>query len=280
LQQLAKEQRDDFAQRLATQLIAPQSNPDVSAASREAACRWAGRQQLWSMLALASEGSEPATEDPTRTIAIERLFAESLMQTGRLQDSRKWWVHLVDHHNADDFPTLLRCAETATSLAEVQEAHDRIEAVRAACGEDAARNALVDMLSADLAIRRLRFDQARSILEGVIQSAQSVATLRGRAQWMIGETYFLQHKFAEAIEAYRRVEGVQPGGPWAVAALIQAGKSFEQLGRTREAAVCYSSLVSRFADSQHAAVARRRLAAIAPTSSSPESKSPSETIRR
>ncbi len=280
LQHLSDAKLNAHAQRLATLLIAPQEGTDAHAASREAACRWAGRNQLWSMLALASETSEPDSDDPTRTVAIERLFAESLMQTGRPDDSRKWWVHLVDQRKVDDFPTLLRCAETATSLADVDQASKRIEAARAASQDDPARTALVDMLSADLAVRQLRFDEARSILERVIQASQSVASLRGRAQWMIGETFFLQQKFSDAIEAYRRVEGIDPAGPWVEVALVQAGKSFEQLGRTREAAVCYSSLVSRFADSQHASVARRRLAAIAPTPSSPQSNSSSETIRR
>ena len=156
-------------------------------------------------------------------------------------------------------------------------ASQRVETARVAAGDDAARLALIDMLSADLDIRRLQFDRARSTLEKVVQSSQSIATLRGRAQWMIGETYFLQHKFVDAIEAYRRVEGIDPKGPWISVALVQAGKSFEQLGRTREAAVCYSTLVSRVSDSQHASVARRRLAEIVPSS---ESISPNETIRR
>ncbi len=280
LQQLSTQKLNAYAQRLATQLMAPTAGTDAHAASREAACRWAGRQQLWSMLALASETSEPESDEPTRTIAIERLFAESLVQSGRADDSRKWWDHLVDNRKVSDFPTLLRCAEAATAAADVQQASQRIDAARAASDDNPARVVLVDLLSADLAIRQLRFDQARALLEKVVQSSQSVPVLRGRAQWMIGETFFLQQKFTEAIEAYRRVEGIDPDGRWVVVALVQAGKSFEQLGRTREAAVCYSSLVSRFGDSQYAAIARRRLAALAPSSSSPESNSRSQTIRR
>ncbi len=99
-----------------------------------------------------------------------------------------------------------------------------------------------------------------------------------RAQWLIGETHYLQQEFADAIEAYRRVEGIDPGGMWVSAALIQAGKSFEQLGRTREAAVCYGNLLSRFADTSHAELARRRLAAISPDAGPSVHSSP--TIRR
>jgi TolA-binding protein len=134
-------------------------------------------------------------------------------------------------------------------------------------------------LDAELAIRRLQFDQARSLLENVVRAGETEAGLRGRAQWMIGETYYLQQDFADAIDAYRRVEGIDPQGVWVSAALIQAGKSFEQLGRTREAAVCYGHLIGRFADTAHATLARRRLAAIAPDHQ-PSNPHSSGTIRR
>jgi tetratricopeptide (TPR) repeat protein len=277
LQKLSQWELNAYAQRLTASLIAPKPDAPAHAANREAACRWAGRNELWSMLALAAESSDPETDEPTRTPAIERLFAEALMQSGRPEDAQAWWNHLVDVHQVKDFPTLIRCAETATSLSDIQQADERIKTARAAAGDHQARLALVDMLEADLDIRRLEFDRARTTLEGVVQSSQSVASLRGRAQWMIGETYFLQEKFVDAIEAYRRVEGIDPQGPWVAVALVQAGKSFEQLGRTREASVCYSTLVSRYADSQHASVARRRLAEISPT---PASNSPQPTIRR
>jgi TolA-binding protein len=114
----------------------------------------------------------------------------------------------------------------------------------------------------------------------VVRSQDSEAGLRGRAQWLIGETHFLQQDFAGAIEAYRRVEGIDPGGMWVSASLIQAGKSFEQLGRTREAAVCYGNLLGRFANTPHADLARRRLAAISPDAT-PSNATPSKpTIRR
>jgi TolA-binding protein len=89
----------------------------------------------------------------------------------------------------------------------------------------------------------------------------------------------LQQDFADAVEAYRRVEGIDPNGMWVAAAMVQAGKSFEQLGRTREAAVCYSNLLSRFADTSHAALARRRLAAISPDAN-PSTDSSSTPLRR
>jgi TolA-binding protein len=135
---------------------------------------------------------------------------------------------------------------------------------------------LVDLLEAELAIRRSRFDEARSLLEKVVRGVEIDTGLRGRAQWLIGETHYLQHHFANAIDAYRSVEGVDPTGPWVAASMIQAGKAFEQLGRTREAAVCYGNLLGRFADSPHADSARRRMAAINPS----QQPASSQSIRR
>ncbi|MCH5372408.1 MAG: tetratricopeptide repeat protein, partial [Planctomycetes bacterium] len=275
LAKLSQSGREAEAERLATIMIAPVKAGSVEAGPREAACRWAGRTQRWSMLALAAESEQPNQSDPSRTVAVERLLAEALTQVGRVEEAAVWWNHLVDARNTTDFSTLLRCAEAETATGgEVAMAEQRIAAARQAAGEDRFQQALVDLLDAELAIRRTEFDRARGLLEQVVRMNEAESALRGRAQWLIGETHYLQHDFADAVEAYRRVEGIDPGGMWVAAAMVQAGKSFEQLGRTREAAVCYSNLLSRFADTSHAALARRRLAAISPDANpSPEASS-------
>ena len=277
LQQLVQDNRSADAERVAATWIAPQEGAIVTTGAREAACRWAGRQQLWTTLALASELSDPQSDTDSRTPTVERLFAEALMQSGRPADAHLWWRQLVDGRSVTDFATLIRCAETATSHADPDEATRRIDAARAATDGDGARESLVDMLAAELAIRRLDFDGGRSILEKVIRNPVSVSELRGRAQWLIGETYFLQEKFPDAIDSYRRVEGIDPEGQWVAAALVQAGKSFERLGRTREASVCYSNLINRFADSPHSQAARTRMAAIKPQTTEQDNSNSSHT---
>ena len=266
------------AETLAGFLISPPSGAQVTQAAREAAARWAGRNQRWSMLAMAAESESVERLTPGRSAAVERLFAEALMQTGRTTEAAIWWNHLVDHRRSTDFSTLLRCAEAETATGQdTQQASERIALARAAATPDHALSVtLVDLLEAELAIRRSRFNEARSLLENVVRGVETNGQLRGRAQWLIGETHFLQHHFSEAIDAYRRVEGIAPNGPWVAASMIQAGKSFEQLGRTREAAVCYGNLLGRFADSPHADSARHRMAALDPA----QSTSSSQSIRR
>lgn len=265
------------AERLATRMIAPQEEQAVTPQGREAACRWAARDQRWSMLAFASEGESLDQDVKSRTETVERLMAEALVQTGRTADALPWWNHLIETHEATDFATLIRCAEAETAVGRDAElAKKRIAAARTAAGKDQFQLTLVNLLDAEMAIRRTRFDEARAHLESVVRESDTDAGIRGRAQWLIGETHYLQQEFALAIEAYRRVEGIDPGGIWVPAALVQAGKSFEQLGRQREASLCYGHLLSRFADTTHAALARRRMAAL----NKPDNKNSSPTLRR
>ncbi len=286
LQLFSASKQDGDAESLAAMFLAPTAEWTIAPAARESACRWAGRQQRWTMLALASESESPDQDVPSRTVVVERLFAEALMQTGRHADSHRWWTHLVDERGTDDFATLLRCAETETSIgSDVAVAADRIGAARSAAQSDPFHLILVSLLEAELGIRQMQFDLARSRLNHVVASDQTDRGLRGRAQWLIGETHFLQQDFVKSIEAYRRVETIDSNGMWVEPSLIQAAKSFEQLGRTRDAAVCYWALVKRFPESPYRGTAMRRLAVISPEQnelnhSSDQTHSSDQILRR
>ena len=264
------------AERLAARFIAPAPSSDakgsspaepqtqpVTAAAREAGCRWAGREAKWSMLALASESESVLDPSSSRNSSVERLLAEALVQMGRISEAAAWWNYLVDVRGENDFSTLIRCAEAETSSGnDSEKALERIAAAKAAAGDQAFALALVELLEAELLIRKTAFDESRSRLEPIVENENLDRNLRGRAQWLIGETYYLQEKYAQAIQAYRKVESIEPEKTWVAASLIQAGKSFEHLGYRREAIICYSNLVSRFADSSYADAANKRIAAI------------------
>jgi tetratricopeptide (TPR) repeat protein len=253
-----------LAESLATQAVA--AGPDaVTKMAQEAACRWAGRTQRWSLLALAAEKIDLSADFASRSVHVDRLFAEALTQTGRKALANQWWSHLVDRREASDVATLLRCAELAVAVDSISVARARIDRLRRQLDETHSAgetDSLADLLEADLAIREVDFTRARALFEGVVRAAEAKPSVRARAQWMIGETHFMQHQFAEAIDAYRRVEGLNPGGEYVAASLVQAGKAFEQLGRTRDASVCYETLLGRFADSHYATEARRRIASL------------------
>lgn len=268
------------AERFAAGLLLPSEPDAVTGKAREAACRWAGLNEKWSMLALASDAESIDAPSPSRTSAVERLLAEALVQQGRVKDAAAWWNYLVDVRGESDFATLLRCAEAETSTGtNAESALRRIEAAKSAAQQDTFNVALVSLLEAELAIRKTDFDGSRSILEPLARNRQMETNLRGRAQWLIGETFYLQQQYSNAILAYREVEVIDATGPWVAASLIQAGKSFEQLGHQREALICYSNLINRFNDSTYALDASKRVAAINPQQS-PQSINENAPIKR
>lgn len=270
LKQFATQQQDALAEHLAVDLIARAEGdaPLNSPAATETACRWAGTQERWTMLALAADELGPPSEASHRSLTIDRILAEALMQTQRPSEAMPWWDWLIEERNASDFATLLRGAETAVAHGDLEVATQRIEAANVAAGDVAFNRELVRILSSELSIRRARFDEARETLTEIVRSPDPSPTLRPRAQWLIGETYFLQQRYADAINAYRRVDSMDTAGQWAPAALLQAGKAFEKLGRSREAATCYTALLTRYRDWPHATVAQTRLATLSPSAPS------------
>lgn len=83
-----------------------------------------------------------------------------------------------------------------------------------------------------------------------------------QSQWRIGEALFLQERFAEAIEAYYRVDSLYDFPHWRAAAMLQAGKCQERLRNYRQAMILYSNLLKKFPDSEFAEQARKRLSAL------------------
>lgn len=80
------------------------------------------------------------------------------------------------------------------------------------------------------------------------------------AQWMIGETFFHQRDFKNAIPAYRRVELLYPFPRWRAAALLQAGKCHEKQQEWPEAITLYSRLLNDYPEKPFSSEAQKRLA--------------------
>ncbi|QDS92058.1 Tetratricopeptide repeat protein [Roseimaritima multifibrata] len=265
LKRLSQQGADADAERLAAYLLQKLSSTDPDASIQgktiEAACRWAAESGKWSLLALAAEDVDTVDVAARLPSAGIRLLAEALIQTRRAAAAKRWFDAAVTA-GADDFPTLVRRAELSVAMDDLTDADKNLRAaVEAAGPED--DTTLVEVLQAELLIRRARLEEARVGLERIVRMDTAAGPVRCRAQWLIGETFLLQQRYSEAIDAYRIVETLDsPPGNWTAVALVQAGKSFEKLGRHRDAATCYSGLLQRFADSEHALVARDRLAVI------------------
>jgi cellulose synthase operon protein C len=105
-----------------------------------------------------------------------------------------------------------------------------------------------------------RWDDARAAYRTVI-AARKGGDLVARAQLMIGETYFHQKDYSEAIRQLLMVEILYDAPTWQAAALLEAGKAYEQLAQWADAAETYERLRAKFPDDPSSAEAKTRLAA-------------------
>jgi tetratricopeptide (TPR) repeat protein len=121
------------------------------------------------------------------------------------------------------------------------------------------------------------FSEAREALGRVIISEQVAASeTAAMAQWMIGETYFLQKRYDDAIAAYEKTLSYSFPN-WQAAALLQSAKCCEQLGRFDDAARRYEQVVSDHAETPFVAEAGTRLAATRERLTATKSKSNQST---
>lgn len=115
-------------------------------------------------------------------------------------------------------------------------------------------------LQARAEIGSARFLEARELLQSVVESPRAAGTeTAAKAQWMIGETYFLQQDFDQALHAYQQVLKDHSHAFWKSAAALQQAKCLEQLGRTSEAIELYQTTRLQFVGSQAAEQAAARL---------------------
>ena len=100
-----------------------------------------------------------------------------------------------------------------------------------------------------------RFDDARAAYQAVIE-ARKGGDLAARAQLMIGETYFHQKNYHEAIREFLKVDYLYDAPSWQAAALLEAGKVHERLDQWADAAETYEKLRDKFPKDPSAAEAK------------------------
>lgn len=84
-----------------------------------------------------------------------------------------------------------------------------------------------------------------------------------RAQFQIGECLFALGEHEQAVRELLRVDILHTSATWSAAALYEAGRCYEAMGKVGEARAQYRAVQDRFGESDWAKAAGERLAAIA-----------------
>jgi len=84
-----------------------------------------------------------------------------------------------------------------------------------------------------------------------------------RAQFQLGECLFALQEHEEAVRELLRVDILHASPTWSAAALYEAGRCFEAMGKVGEARAQYRAVQARFGESDWAKAAGERLIAIA-----------------
>ena len=105
-----------------------------------------------------------------------------------------------------------------------------------------------------------RFEDARAAYQNVVTSPFGGQTeTAAMAQWMIGETYFHQNRYDDAIRAYLRVEILYDYPRWCAGALLQAGKCYEMKHSWKDAVQLYARILKEYPNTSFTSQAAQRL---------------------
>ncbi len=116
-----------------------------------------------------------------------------------------------------------------------------------------------DFLLTRCAVAQVEFDEAIRMLRDISTRQGVPVTMRAKANWMMGELYFLKQEPAPAIAAYRQVLEID-APDWQSRALLQMAKCQELIGQTAAAVRSYERLQTQFGQTSDAEYASARIA--------------------
>lgn len=204
--------------------------------------------------------SEPAD---ARALSAGLLRGDALLRAGQPAKAAAQlaWVEAGKPEAAIASATLLR-------LAEATAASQDWPASQGACERFLASHAQSDQAF------RARFAHGWALEnqgkhKEAIESYRSVtASHQGataaRAQFQIGECLYAMKSYEDAVKELIKVDAIYASEEWAAAALYEAGRCLEDMGRRGDARARWQEVVDRFGSSAWARQAKERLDATAP----------------
>lgn len=251
------------ADELAEQLIASKTSGDVLCHALYLKGQSAAAENRWSdaislMNRVVTEYPDSALQLPAQYWVAEAHYRLSEMDKARGHFDRlatlaagrtETWLAMVP----------LRQAQMLALNDNWQEAFDLAAGI-ATRFPDFQQQYEADYLLGRYYANHARFTDAREAYERVIRSTTGGRTeTAAMAQWMIGETHFHQKNYDEAIKAFHRVEILFAYPDWQAAAMLQAGKCYEQKAQWELAIKVYAQLLKEYPRSPHADDAAQRL---------------------
>jgi TolA-binding protein len=208
------------------------------------------------------------TEFPQTPLRREarRLRAQASLETGDAARAEAEFAALAagppDPSDPKGFAFAVHRGRVQSLLA-LKRWNEVIDAAKALKAEFTAESLISEVdYARGRALQQLaRWDEARSVFQAVID-ARKGGDLVARAQLMIGETYFHQKDYHEAIRQFLMVDILYDAPPWQAAALLETGKVYEQLTQWADAAEIYEKLCAKFSSDPAAAEAKNRLEAV------------------
>lgn len=223
----------------------------------------AAKQNRWEVVTQSMEQFLTQSDDAKLNLKARYWLAESNYRQQKFSDASEQFRELKNEHANLERPLqpwiFLRLAQSLGKQNEWSEALQVAETGKAQFADFAADYEF-DFVRGRGLEDAGRLSDARTAYQLVLKSKRGGATETAAiAQWRIGETFFHQEKYAEAIQAYYSVDSLFSFEKWRGAAMLQAGKCQEHLNNWKHAEKLYSRLVAELPSCEHAAAAKQRL---------------------
>jgi len=255
--------KDKRAEQLVDEILDSTTGGDVLGHALDLKGRLAARSGRWPEVIAPMERLLNECPDSPLREAAAFWIAESLYRQKKYDEARKRLDELArqtkDRNDAWLAVIPLRQAQILAQNRKWREARETAESI-AGRFPDFSQQHEADYLAGRCLATEARFSEARERYERVIHSATGGKTeTAAMAQWMIGETFFHQKEYDEAIRAYSRVEILYDYPRWRAASLLQIGKCYEMKGEWRQAVERYAQLLKQYSETAFAEDASRRL---------------------
>jgi TolA-binding protein len=227
------------------------------------------KQGKWPEAQLALGQLAEQTQDVELQATATYWQAEAHFQSGQWTEAIRLFDRVLSEFKQNLDPGVrgqaaLRKAESLLASEDWSGALLAIDRARTAQTEEAGARPWpeLDLLAGRALFAGGRLLDAVAAFERAIAASISETETAAQAQWRIGETWLVQERYAEALEAYLQTINQYSYPHWRAAALLQAGKCHERLGNSSQALKLYRQLEQEYPTSEFATQAKRRIEAV------------------